>query len=416
MLYRTLYVGVLWLLSWSIQTTAQPLAKPGIQFLSGSFLAAEARAKAAHKSLFVEVFLTGCPHCQALAPILVEKAVGDFYNANFISWQVEANAAESVALQKAKGLTYPEFPLFLFFDADGTLIHVSTPAEQASKQAFIEEVIQQGRTALTPTQRTSGYGPRFEAGERDIAFLIRYGKYCKTRKDSDRLHQISEALGQALQSGEQVKSPVGFYCLQRLIDEVDNPAAAYFFGHLSEFTALYPVKEVKEAGEGIVFRALYGPKGDTYPVAKIEQMRAYMVGLGVPAGEAASRTLLKELGAYLRAGDTPGAVARFNAYRKEVSSLGVAGYAYLMHYFNQQATDSTYLDQMPLWAADGLKSVPANQPLTKQVADLHYELAIAYQKLGQKADALKQAQQALIIAKQAKVDLTIYETQLRSLQ
>ncbi|GAB4052437.1 hypothetical protein [Spirosoma litoris] len=390
--------------------------KAGIHFLAGSFASAQAAAKTAHKPLFVEVYLTGCPHCEALAPILTEKPVGDFFNANFISWKIEANAPESSALQKAKDITYPEFPLFLFFDTDGNLLHVGTPVEQTVKTAFMEEVISAGRTALNPTQRTSSYPSRFEAGDRELAFLINYGKYCKVRKDNQRLHEISDALSKTLQSPDQIKSPVGFYCLQRLIDDIDNPTAVYFFSHLSEFTATHPVKDVKETGEGIIFRSLYGAKGDQYPAQKIVQMRAYMVGLGVPANEAAARTLLKELDAHLRANNTQGAVQRFNEYRRENTAIGVADYAYLMHYFNEKALDKTYLSEMPAWAADGLKTVKPDQQNTKQTADIYYELAVAYQKSGQKAEALANAQKGLASAQKAKVETKQYEVQISQLK
>jgi thiol-disulfide isomerase/thioredoxin len=417
MLLRALIFSLATLINTSGLIYAQlATTKSGIHFLPGSFASATAVAKAAHKPLFVEVYLTGCPHCEALAPILAEKPVGDFFNANFISWKVEANAPESVALQKNKDITYPEFPLFLFFDSDGNLLHVGTPAEQTTKTAFIDEVISAGRTALNPAQRTSNYPSRFEAGDRELAFLINYGKYCKVRKDNQRLHEISDALGKTLQLPDQIKSPVGFYCLQRLIDDIDNPTAVYFFSHLSEFTATHPVKDVKEAGEGVIFRSLYGARGDQYPAQKIVQMRAYMVGLGVPANEAASRTLLKELDAHLRTNSTQGAVQRFNEYRRENTAIGVADYAYLMHYFNEKATDKTYLPEMPLWASDGLKTVKPDQQNTKQTADIHYELAIAYQKMEQKAEALKQAQQGLDIASKATIETKRYEEQVTSLK
>lgn len=388
----------------------------GIRFLPGSFAAAQAAAQKADKPLFVEVYLTGCPHCEALAPILTEKTVGDFYNANFVSWKIEANAPESKALQQTQNITYPEFPLLLFFDTDGSLMHVSTPAEQANTQDFISEVVAQGRIALNPAQRTASYKQRFEAGDRDLAFLINYGKYCKTSKDNNQLHAISDALGQALKQPDQLKSQVGFYCLQRIIDDIDNPAAVYFFSHLNEFTASRSAKDVKEAGEGIIFRALYGAKGDLYLAPKIVQMRTDMVALGVPAPEAASRTLLKELDAHLRANDTQAAVRRFNEYRREASTIGVADYAYLMHYFNEKAKDATYLPQMPVWAADGLKTVVPAQQASKQVADLYYELAVAYQKMGKKTDAQAAAQKGLATAQKAKIATKLYQEQITALK
>ncbi|ADB40291.1 thioredoxin family protein [Spirosoma linguale] len=412
---RLLIIILAIFLPFRAQSQGHP-ARAGVQFRSGTFQSALALAKTMNKPLLVEVYLTGCPHCEALAPVLAEKAVGDYLNAHFVSWQVEANAVESVALQKEQSIAYPEFPLFLFFDPAGKLIHVGTPAEQPTRSAFIEEVISIGRVALEPSRRTEGYVARFAAGERDLSFLIQYGKYAKTRRDNALLHTISDAIGHQLLSPEQIQSPPGFYCLQRLIDDVDNPAAVYFFQHLSAFTMSYPVKDVKEAGESIVFRSLYGVKSDQYPAQKISQMRAYMVALGVPTQEAASRTLLKELDAYLRTKNMQGALLRFNDYRRENSSIGLADYAYLMHYFNEKATDDTYLSEMPVWASAGLKTLPAEQQNAPQVADIYYELAVAYHKMGQNANALNQARQGLNIAQKAKLNTQRFVDQVAAYQ
>ncbi|MBD2754179.1 thioredoxin family protein [Spirosoma validum] len=388
---------------------------PGIYFQQGNFTTALAAARTAHKPLFVEVYLKGCPHCEALAPILDEKPVGDFFNANFVSWKVEANSPEADALQKEKQIGFPEYPLCLFFDSDGTLIHVSAVAEKKEKAAFIEEVISVGRTALNPAQRASGYAARFDAGERDFGFLVNYGKYSITRSDNVRLHDISEILGKTMQP-DQIKSQIGLYCLQQIIDDIENPAAVYFFSHLGEFKAAYPENIVRLTGDRIIFRALYGLKGGLYPAPKIVQIRDHLIAMGVPVQEAAARTLLKELEAYFREKNTQAAVQRFNDYRREAPKTGIAEYAYIMHYFNEKASDTTYLAVMPTWAADGLKTVTPEQQTTQPVADLYYELAVTYQKKGQKVEALKNAQQGLSVAQRSKIAAQKYESQVASLK
>ncbi|GAB3894740.1 thioredoxin family protein [Spirosoma agri] len=414
-------IGISFLLTWiSVgiahgQTTKQG-STTGVHFLTGSLQQAIAAAKTARKPLFIEVYLTGCPHCEALAPILNETPVGNFYNANFISWKTEANSQESKTLQNTKGIAYLEFPVLLFLDSGGNVIHLATPSERTNKQEFIDQVIQLGRTALNPQQRTAGYAARFQAGERNLNFLIDFAKHCKTIKDTAQLHQITDALNTLLVLPQDRTSLIGFYVLQRLTDDIDSPLATYFFTHLNEFSAKYQAKDVKEAGEGIIFKTLYGPKGDTYPAAKVVQMREYMVALGVPANEAAPRTLLKELDAHLRARNTTAAVERFNEYRQQIPTLKLPDYAYLMHYFNEKATDNTYLSSMPIWAADGLKLIEPGQQNTKQVADLYYELALAYQKMGQKTEALAAAQKGVDIARKAKLDTKRYEEQVASLK
>ncbi len=390
-------------------------APKGINFTNGDFQKAMSLAQSANKPLFVEVYLNGCPHCEALAPILNEKQVGDFYNTHFISWKVEANSKESATLQKAKGITYPEFPLLLFFDTKGTLIHLATPAEPPTKAAFVEEVVKQGQLALDPRQRTESYAARFQAGERDILFLISYGKYCKVLKDAQHLNEVNNALSKQLVDPKDITSQTGFYVLQRIVNSFESPLAGYFFQHLDEFRAKYPAKDVKEAGEAILYNTLYGPKGDTYSAQAIEKMRQAMVKLGVSSTDAAARTLLKELDAHFRAGTAAPAVARFNGYRKLNKAITTEDYAYIMRYFNEKAPDNTYLPELPLWGNDALQLVkPATQP--KTIAEVHYELAQAYLKMGKKDLARQSAQKALASAKTAHVDTRKYEEQIGKLK
>lgn len=186
--------------------------------------------------------MNGCPHCEALAPVLTEKSVGDFFNANFISWKTEANSKESAAFQKSKGVTYPEFSIMFFFDFNGDLIHLVTPAERKTRAEFIEEVLSAGCTALDPKQRTGSYAARFKNGDCDLMFLINYGKYCKTIKDLGTLAEINDTLGKLLTSPQDITSQDGFYVLQRLINDVDNPLSAYFITHMNEFRRNIPRK------------------------------------------------------------------------------------------------------------------------------------------------------------------------------
>lgn len=379
----------------------------GIHFVNTDFDKVVALAKAQNKAIFVEVYLIGCPHCAALEPVLSEKAVGNVYNKSFINWRIEANSKESQAFQKSKGVSYPEFPLFFYLDKTGNLIHFAAPAEKPSRKEFIEEVISHANTALNPQLRASSYESRFKSGEKDVLFLINYGKYCKTLKDTLNLHKINTLLGNTLVSPDDIASPVGFYIIKRLIDDFDNPLAQYFFIHLDLFNSKFDKKEVKEAAESIIYFSLYGSKLNS--VDKIVQMREYMKLLGVAATDAESRTLLKELEAYFRAKNTNDAAQRFNAYRQSNTRIGVEDYAYLMHFFNEKAPDNSYLAFMPAWASDGLKKVTPEKANTQVVANVYYELAVAYLKQGNKAEALTNAQKALEIAKKAKIELKAYE-------
>ena len=393
--------------------SASTLFSQGVAFQKSTLSKAFKLAETTKKPLFIEVYLHGCPHCETLAPILKEKEVGVFFNKHLVSFQLEANAKESADFQKQFNITYPEFPLFLFFQ-DQKLIHIATPAEHTDKAAFIKEVLSHGQQALQPPQRAAQFKTRFDQGERDLMFLVQFAKAAKVQKDNDALRQINQAFAQTITSPQDRLSQAGFYILKRFVDDFQNPLAQFFFQHLPDFTKQYDIKEVREAGERIIFHTLYGSKGDSLTIAEITQMRDGMVGLGVEPREASTRTLLKELQTYLRTSNTIGAVNRFNQYRKG-GQVDAPTYAYLLHFFNEKATDLSYLPETQQWATDGLQALKPTEKNTQMEADLYYEWAECLRRMNKKEIAKSLAQKSLNLAIASKIDLKKYKALLEKI-
>ncbi|MCA0230608.1 MAG: thioredoxin family protein [Bacteroidetes bacterium] len=384
----------------------------GINFLKTNLQGAFESAKRANKILFVEVYLNGCPHCAALAPVLEEKKVGDFYNNNFISVKIEANSDDSRYLQQQKNLTYVEFPMFFFFDpVTGQSIHQASPGERPNRAEAIEEVLTHGKDAITPNQRTNNYPNRYAQGDRGMAFLINYCRYAKAHKNDKLVAQINNDLAKIIVKPEDLESKVAFYIIQRLINDFDNPIAVYFFKNLDKYKAKYPAKDVTEAGEVITYYTLYGYRGNELDALKIAQIRQAMVKVGIAKDLASSRTVLKELEALFRVKDTKKATDRLNEHRK-IAKLTIQDYAYLTRFFNEKATDNSYISSLLAWVKDGLQTVKPNERNRQEVAELYLEQGKAYLKIGKKTEAQQSLQEALKIAKAAKIDTKNYTNEL----
>lgn len=360
-----------------------------------------------NKIIFIEIYLKGCPHCEALVPILKENKVGLFYNKNFINYQIEANSPESVSLQKKYNITYPEFPLFLFFQND-SLIHIATPAEHTNKDTFIEEVIQHGQQALSPFFRMTNYANRFKNGEHDFSFLVNYAKATKVIKDNKTLHVLNDTFAQIITTPQDKTSQIGFYIIKRFINDFDNPLAAYFFDNLVLYQKQFGAQEVKEAGESILYYSLYGDPNRKHSVDFIKEIQKAMLKLGVSEKETANRTILKELESYFMEGRTIDAITRFNQYRLS-TELNASTYAYFMQFFNEKSSDNTYLPEMQQWANDGVRLLKSDERNTAVEANIYYELAICYQKMGKRDVAKSIAQKSLQIATLAKIELKKYQ-------
>lgn len=316
----------------------------GIQFQEKDIDQLTAAAKQQDKLIFVEIYLKGCPHCEALAPVLEEKKVGDFFNSKFVSAKYEANSPRSKTLQEKKKLHYPEFPLFFFFDADGTLIHQATPSDKPTRPEFIEEVLRHANDALSPTTRTSGYAARYQQGDRNLDFLINYAKYAKTTRDTLQSIALADEFGKIFTQPADLESPSGFYIISRYIDDFKNPMAQYFFQHLDTYRSNHGVRESQQAGENILFQSLYGKNSDNLSSKEVVAMRQAMESLGIAPNVAAMRTILKELEAYFQEKNTAAATTRFDDYQAN-NFLRTTDYAYLMRFFNEKAPDSSYAEK-----------------------------------------------------------------------
>ncbi len=407
---RVTFLLLLFISGWGTLSFAQ-----GIHFQEKSIDELVGQAKSQKKLVFVEIFLKGCSHCEALAPVLDEKKVGDFYNSTFVSAKYEANSPLSKELQEKKKILYSEFPLFLFFDAHGQLIHQGTPTDKPTRPEFIQDVLRHGSDAISPATRTSGYAARYAQGERNLDFLINYAKYAKTTRDTTQLTAITQEFGKIFALPADLESPVGFFIISRFIDDLQNPMATYFFSHLDTYRTKFGAQPVQQAGESVLYQSLYGQRTNSLPSTDIVAIRKAMESLGTPAPVAAQRTILKELEAYFRENNTAAATARFNEYRTS-NTLKILDYAYLMRFFNEKAPDNTYASSLVGWINDALKPIKPVAQNRAEIAELYREQSEAYWRMGQKAEGKKAAEKAVAIAKIVKEKPETYDKQLAKFQ
>lgn len=407
---RVMFLLLLFISGWGTLSQAQ-----GIHFQEKGIDELVADATQQNKLVFVEIYLKGCSHCEALAPVLDEKKVVDFYDSTFVSAKYEANAPLSKALQEKKKIVYSEFPLFLFFDASGQLIHQATPTDKPTRPEFIQEVLRHGQDALSPATRTSGYPARYAQGERNLDFLINYAKYTKTIRDTTQLTAIAHEFGKIFALPADLESPVGFFIISRFISDVQNPMATYFFNHLASYRTKFGAEATQQAGESVLYQSLYGKRTNNLPSVDVIAIRKAMEALGTPAPVAAQRTILKELEAYFRENNTAAATARFDEYRVS-NSPKIIDYAYLMRFFNDQASDNSYAASLIGWINDALKPIKPIAQNRAEVAELYREQSEAYRRLGQKAEGKKAAEKAMAIAKIVKEKPETYDKQLAKFQ
>ena len=170
----------------------QTKADEGVHFLHGTYEEALAEAKRQGKMLFVDVWATWCGPCVRLGKeIFPQKAVGDFFNANFVCYKLQtdpsdpAAKAHAAALEKKWGVQ--AIPALFWIDpADGEVVY-STLGFMPS-----ERLLAEARKALDPSQNLSRIKARWNGGDRSLESGLIY--FDKISKDQDEILQWYKTL------------------------------------------------------------------------------------------------------------------------------------------------------------------------------------------------------------------------------
>ena len=167
----SLCLSLLLLVSLSGRSTALPTDGPsGIKFFTGSWKDVLAEAKRQNKPVFVDIFTTWCGPCKLMAKEAFPDAkVGEKFNANFISYQIDAEKGEGLELARQYVVT--AYPTSLFVASTGELIH-RTIGYGGIKGMLAEADI--AIDAVKDPNPLSVMDKQFEGGKREPDFLVSY--------------------------------------------------------------------------------------------------------------------------------------------------------------------------------------------------------------------------------------------------
>ena len=132
-----------------------------IEFREGNWEQMLKMAKKEKKMIFVDCYTSWCGPCKMLAKnIFTQDSVADFYNANFICFQIDMEKGEGPELARKYGVA--AFPTLLYVDKDGMLKHCVVGYLQT------HELILNGEKALKGEQTLLDFQRRYDAGERTV--------------------------------------------------------------------------------------------------------------------------------------------------------------------------------------------------------------------------------------------------------
>ena len=110
------------LLMTQAQQASEPVAGEGINFHHGNWQSVLAKAKAEKKLIFVDAYAVWCGPCRMMAAnTFPQKAVGDFFNANFINYKFDMEQGEGPEFRAKYGVS--AYPTLFFINAEGKVVH-----------------------------------------------------------------------------------------------------------------------------------------------------------------------------------------------------------------------------------------------------------------------------------------------------
>ena len=357
-----------------------------------------AMAKAQNKMVFLDAYTSWCGPCKWMAAnMFTNDTIADFYNSKFICAHFDMEKGEG--LQLARQYQVKAYPTLLFIGKEGEMVHIRVGAPQKTG-----DYLEMGRIALTPGEGFSALTDRYQAGERDPGFIMKY---------LDRLQgaymPVAEPLKQYFESQKEsdLVNRDNWNMIYQFVIDMDSPEFGFLLKHRQAYEKLYGRDSVNSKIFGVFMQALTAiSRSRTFTDENYSVLKQKIKASGY--AEADKVIFSGDLNLYQMRSDQ----AKF--IELAVSGLDTYyGDDYVMlnrmawHFF-QIADDPKDIEKASEWAKKSvsLKSTPENN---NTYANLMF-------RLGNKEEAVKYEKIALDLARRENSSLKTYEENLKKFQ
>jgi thiol-disulfide isomerase/thioredoxin len=187
-------------------------------------------AKTQDKLIFLDGYATWCGPCKWMAAnMFTNDTVADYYNKTFICAHYDMEKGEGIQL--ARSYQVQAYPTLLFISKSGEMVHKRVGAPQK-----VQDYLDMGKIALTPGEGFNAYVKKFQDGDRDPKFIMKY---------LDRLQgaymPINEPLRQyfASQQEADLTNRANWEMIYLFLTDMDSREFTYLLKHQQEYGKLY---------------------------------------------------------------------------------------------------------------------------------------------------------------------------------
>ena len=210
------------------------IAAQGIQFEHGSWEHVKQKAVENQKNIFIDFYTDWCGPCRKMSKeIFPLETVGDFYNAQFVCYKVDAEKGEGIELSKQFGVG--SYPTYIYADSDGKLLH------RKSGYTGEKDFIELAKIALDPDRRFAPLEEAFNNGNRDKEFVLEY--FTKLRKAGG---SVDPKLGIYLQglSNDELLTQETFQLIKQYGTNIRGEVFKILIDNFSAFSSIVGEDEI----------------------------------------------------------------------------------------------------------------------------------------------------------------------------
>lgn len=369
-----------------------------VNFVEKSWSEILTMAKTQDKMIFLDAYTTWCGPCKWMAANMFTKdTLADYYNSTFICVHFDMEKGEG--LQLAQEYQVKAYPTLLFINSAGGMVHQRVGVPQK-----VQDYLDMGHIALTPGEGLTACIKKFEAGDRDPQFMMKY---------LDRLQgaymPINEPLKEyfAAQKEADLLNRDNWKMIDLYVSDMDSPEFIYLLKHQDEYSRRYSRDSVSDKISGVYMQALTSIcRSRSFTEESYSKAKQKVRGSGYSGAEKV--IFSADLNLYQMRSD-----------QEKFITLAVSGLDtyygddYMMlnrmaSFFLQITSEPKYLEKASGWAKRSIS--------LKNTAENNDTYANLMFKLGNKDEAVKFEKAAIELARQEKADLSEYESNLKKFQ
>lgn len=197
------------------------------------------KAKAENKLVFVDTYTSWCMPCKYMANTIFPKVeMGEYLNPRFVCVKYNTEKGEGAEIMKRYEIS--SFPTFLILNTDGEVQHRIVGGSETADD-FIKRVA----AGLNEETAIGALAKKYEAGERDVTFLVNYAK-ALLAVDDCKVFEVADALLKDLNDEQRVDTAYWFIYEHPAVTPDGSPNMKYLLANVARFQKSVGEERVNE--------------------------------------------------------------------------------------------------------------------------------------------------------------------------